>query len=75
MHIALHITEADLKKAYQMQMARNAALPGGMPGMAGIISSSQPLAQQKARPVDTGIVIQSSEKDMGTVTLPPNKNN
>ena len=74
-HIALHITEADLKKAYQMQMARNAALPGGMPGMAGIISNSQPLAQQKARPVDTGIVIQSSEKDMGTVTLPPNKNN
>ena len=71
-HIALHITEAELKKAYEMQMARNAAMPGGM---SGIMTSSQPLAQQKARPADGGIVIQSSEKDMGTVTLPPNKNN
>jgi hypothetical protein len=68
-HIALHITEAELKKAYEMQMARNAAMPPAMPGF------NQPLAQQKARPADTGLIIQSSEKDMGTVTLPPAKNN
>jgi len=64
-HIALHITEAELKKAYEMQMARNVAMPG----------AGQPLARQKARPADTGLIIQSSEKDMGTVTLSPAKNN
>lgn len=63
-HIALHITEAELKKAYQMQIARNAMRGAG-----------QPLAQQKARPADTGLIIQSSEKDMGVVTLAPAKNN
>jgi hypothetical protein len=68
-HIALHITEAELKRAYEMQMARNAAMPGAMPGF------SQPLAQQNARPADAGLIIQSSEKDMGVVTLPPAKNN
>jgi hypothetical protein len=64
-HIALHITEAELKKAYQMQMARNAAMPGVT------TNGGQPPAQPKARPADTGLIIQSSEKDMGTVTLPP----
>jgi hypothetical protein len=48
-----------------MQMARNAAMPG----------FSQPLAQPRARPADTGLIIQSSEKDMGVVTVPPAKNN
>jgi hypothetical protein len=64
-HIALHITEEELKKAYEMQMARRAAMP----------DAGQPLAQQKARPADTGLIIQSSEKDMGVVTVPPAKNN
>ena len=68
-HIALHITEAELRKAYQMRMARSSAMPGAMPGF------SQPPAQQKARPADTGLIIQSSEKDMGVVALPPAKNN
>lgn len=72
-HIAVHVSEEDLKKAYQMQMARNAAMPGVMAGS--MPNAGQPPAQRKARPADTGIVIQSSEKDMGTVTLPPNKNN
>lgn len=62
--ITLHLTEEEWKKAYQMQMARN-ALPG----------AGQPPAPVKARPVDTGLVIQSSEKDMGVVNLPPVKNN
>jgi hypothetical protein len=52
--IAVTVTEADLKKAYQLQMARNAKKP--------------PVAQ------DGGLVIQSSEKDMGTVALPPARN-
>jgi hypothetical protein len=68
-HIALHVTEAELRKAYQMRMARSGAMPGAMTGF------SQPPAQQKARPADTGLIIQSSEKDMGVVALPPAKNN
>lgn len=61
-HIALTITEEELKKAYQVQMARNGMRPAA-------------LAPEKPRPVDTGLVIQSSEKDMGVVTLPPVKQN
>ncbi len=62
--IALTITEEELKKAYQMQMARNAMRPATLP-----------VTHEKPRPVDTGLVIQSSEKDMGVVTLPPAKQN
>jgi hypothetical protein len=62
--IAVRIKEADLKKAYQMQMARN-----------GLHSSSLPtIAAEKPRPpADLGLIIQSSERDMGTVVLPPVK--
>jgi hypothetical protein len=64
-HIALHITEAELKKAYEMQMARNAAMPPAMPGF------SQPIAQQKARPADVGHHSVSEYND--TVNMPPTK--
>ncbi len=61
--IALTIPEEDLKKAYQMQMARMRAMP-------------KPAAPAKPRVADDGgIMVQSSEKDMGTVTLHPGKKN
>jgi len=66
-HIALHITEAELKKAYEMQMARNAAMPGGMPGF------SQPLVSGEARPADTGLIIQTSEQGHAWSPVPPFK--
>ena len=57
--IALTVPEEDLKKAYQMQMAR-------------MQSMQKPAAPPKPRVAsDGGIMIQSSEKDMGTVALPP----
>ena len=61
--IAVNVPEEDLKKAYQMQMAR-------MRGM------QKPPAPAKPRVADDGgIMIQSSEKDMGTVALQPGKTN
>ncbi len=51
--IAITVSEAELKKAYELRMARNAKKP--------------PVAE------DGGLVIQSSEKDMGTLALPPAK--
>jgi hypothetical protein len=59
--IALTVTEEELKKAYQAQMARNAMRP-----------SIQPVVERPRR-VDTGLVIQSSDRVMGTVNLPPAK--
>lgn len=57
--IGLSIPEEDLKKAYQMQMARMRA-------------AQKPAAPAKPRVADDGgLMIQSSEKDMGTVALPP----
>jgi hypothetical protein len=57
--VALAITGDQLHKAYEVQMARNAGHAAGVPTMA-----------QKARPADSGgLMIQSSDKDMGTVTL------
>ena len=56
-----------IERAYEMQMARNAAMPSAMP------ASSQPLTSRRARPADAGLIIQSSRKDMGVVTLPPAK--
>ncbi|HYL84725.1 MAG TPA: hypothetical protein VE263_10865 [Candidatus Angelobacter sp.] len=53
--ISLHITEEQLKKMNELQMARRAR---------------QPVAP---RPANSDVVIQSSEGDMGTVTLPPKK--
>jgi hypothetical protein len=61
--ISLTVTEEELKKAYQAQMARNAMRPAIQPVI------------EKPRPVDTGLVIQSSDRDMGTVNLPPAKKN
>jgi len=55
--LSLHITEEQLKKAYQLQMAR---------------SGKRPVEQPK--PADPGVVIQSSEGDMGTVSVAPKKN-
>jgi len=57
--LALSITEAQLKQAYAEQQARlkqGAVHPANVP---------------KPRPVDTGLVIQGSSSDMGTVHLPP----
>jgi len=57
--LALHISEEQLKQAYEAQQARmkqNAAHPATVP---------------KPRPADTGLVIQGSSSDMGTVHLPP----
>jgi hypothetical protein len=56
--VSITVTEAELKKAYQLQMARNA---------------EKPPALQRPRPVpdDGGLMIQSSDKDMGTVALAP----
>ena len=54
--LTLTITEQELKKAYELQMARNKAA-----------------APAKPRPADTGLVIQSSDTDMGTVRLPASK--
>jgi hypothetical protein len=62
--IGIRIKEAELKKAYQMQMARN-----------GLGSPRPTVAVEKPhRPVELGLVIQSSERDMGTVVVPPGKN-
>jgi hypothetical protein len=55
--LSLHITEEQLKKMNEMQMARRAR---------------QPI--QPPPPANSDVVIQSSEGDMGTVTLPPKKN-
>ena len=61
--IAVRIKEAELKKVYQMQMARN-----------GFRSPAPTIAAEKPRPpVQLGLVIQSSERDMGTVVVPPAK--
>ena len=57
-HFALSITEEQLKKAYEMQQARMAA-------------GSQRASVPKPPPADTGLIIQGSSRDMGTVRLPP----
>ena len=57
--LALHISEEQLKQAYEAQQAR--MKQGGV----------QPAAVPKPRPADTGLVIQGSSSDMGTVHLPP----
>ena len=57
--IALTITGEQLHKAYEVQMARNAGHTADNPVMA-----------KRPRTADPGgLVIQSSDKDMGTVTL------
>jgi hypothetical protein len=56
--VSLTITAEQMKKAYRTQMARN---------------TLRPPVPEKPRPVDTGLTIQTSEKDMGTVVLPPAK--
>ena len=61
--IGIRIKEAELKKAYQMQMARS-----------GFASPRPTIAVEKPHPpVELGLVIQSSERDMGTVVLAPKK--
>lgn len=61
--VELIITEAQLKKAYEVQMARNVMRP-----------AVAPPAIEKPRPApETGLVIQSSDRDMGTVIVPPAK--
>jgi len=61
--IALTIPEEDLKKAYQMQMARMRA-------------KAKPAAPASPRVADDGgLMIQSSDKDMGTVAVQPAKKN
>ena len=61
--VALDITGEQLHKAYEIQMARNA----------GHAADAFPLPP-KPRPADNGgLVIQSSDKDMGTVTLAGSK--
>jgi hypothetical protein len=57
--LALSITEEQLKKAYEMQQARMAS------GQSGVKSAPKP------QPADTGLIIQGSSRDMGTVHLPP----
>jgi len=57
-HFALSVTEEQLKKAYEQQQSRMA-------------SASHSAIAPKPRPVDTGLVIQGSGRDMGTVHLPP----
>ena len=59
---ALSITDAQLRKAYEMQQARMAN---------GSHSGSLPPIKPKPQPADTGLVIQGSSRDMGTVHLPP----
>ena len=56
--LTLNITEEEMRKAYQAQMARR--------------TTQQP-AQEKPHVAATGLTIQSSDKDMGTVSLPPAK--
>lgn len=53
--VAVNITAEQLRKAYQTQMARNTLRP--------------PVAVVHPQPVDGGITIQSSSKDMGTVVV------
>ncbi len=62
LHISVLVTGEQLKKAYQAQMAR-AAQPQAKP----VAAVRQPV------PEDTGLTIQSSERDMGTVVLPYTK--
>jgi len=62
--IAIRIKEAELKKAYQMQMAHSGFRASPPAAMA---------AEKPRPPVQLGLVIQSSERDMGTVVVPPAK--
>jgi len=58
--IAVLVTGAQLKKAYEAQMAR-------------LNHAGMPAAVRKPPAQETGLTIQSSERDMGTVVLPSSK--
>jgi hypothetical protein len=58
--ISVLVTGAQLKKAYEAQMAR-------------LNHAGMPAAVRKPPAQETGLTIQSSERDMGTVVLPSSK--
>jgi hypothetical protein len=64
--LALSITGEQLKKAYEMQQARMASGKSGVS-----VTTGMPKSAPKPQPADTGVVIQGSSRDMGTVHLPP----